>query len=108
MAKASGSYNGQISGPSAGLRQVRIEEIGTALGINASANSEARSRRAFYPVSTTQSSFRIVLAFVSWEEREQFSNWMRKFMVAVSEGTAKNGVLTVRCPSRNFVRVGVV
>lgn len=107
MVQANGPYNGQISGPSAGLKKVRIDQIINGLDIIASADSEARSRRAFYPITTDGSSFSLVLSFISWEEREDFNRWMNRFMVAVSEGTAKNGIVTVRCPNRNFIRTGV-
>lgn len=107
MPQASGLYNGQISGPSSGTRKIRVMRIGYSLDIISSADSEGRSRRAFYPVTTEGSSFMVSIGFVSWEERESFNQWMNRFMTSVSEGTAKNGVVTVRCPSRNFIRTGV-
>lgn len=107
MARGDFGFNGQIGNRSYGSRRVRIMSIGYNLDIVASADNEARSRRAFYPVATEGSSFRVDLGFVSWEDREAFNRWMSRFMVSVSEGSAKIGTLTVRCPSRNFIRVGV-
>lgn len=107
MPRASGQYNGQISGPSAGVRKIRVMTIDFGLDIISSADSEGRSRRAFYPIDVEGSSFQISIGFISWEEREAFNQWMNRFMVSVSEGTAKNGVLTIRCPVRNFLRTAV-
>lgn len=81
--------------------------IDFGLDIIASADSEARSRRAFYPVVTDGSRFTISVGFTSWTEREGFNKWLANFMRSVSEGSAKHGTMTVRCPNRNFVRVGV-
>lgn len=104
---APSGFNATISGKSAGSRNVRVLNIDYGIEIIASADSEGRSRRAFYPVVTDDSSFAVVLQFVSWAEREDFNKWMSKFMVNVSEGGAKYGTLTVRVPSRKFTRVGV-
>jgi hypothetical protein len=107
MPRSSGQFNGQISGPSAGLRKVRVKAINQGLDIISSSDSEGRTRRAFYSIATDSSGFVVVIEHISYEEREDFNQWLARFMDLVSNNKAKNGVLTVRCPARNFVRNGV-
>lgn len=103
----SSSFNATITSADFGSRQIRVTKISSPLNIVASADSEARSRRAFYPTTVDGSAFRLVLAFKSYAERESFNTWMNKFMVGVSEGSAKHGTMTVQVPSRKFIQVGV-
>lgn len=107
MPGASGQFNGQISGPSAGKRQIRAMDINYGITIVATSD-EARSRRAFYPLITTVPAFTLTVGFVSWEERERFNQWMSTFMTKISEGTVRDGSLTIRVPSRDFIRTCVV
>lgn len=107
MPKGTLGYNARIAGKSIGARSVRVMEINFGLEIIASADSEARSRRAFYPVSAEGSAFSVTLGFTSWEERERINTWLSNFMGAVGRGSTKYGTLTVQVPGRNFFRVGV-
>ncbi len=104
---AQSEFNGTINGRTAGSYRVRVMGIDYGLDIISSADSEARSRRAFYSITTSGSSFGLILGFISWAERERFNKWMSGFMTSVSEQRAKYGTVTVRVPKRNFVRVGV-
>lgn len=102
----SGNF-GSISAKGMGTRQVRVITLQRRLGIIASADSEAKSRRAFYPVVTTGSSFLMQIAFTSWEERERFNDWMLRYMRSVVNGTAASGVMTVRVPQRDFEKTAI-
>jgi hypothetical protein len=107
VAKGDFGHNATISTRGFGSRQVRAMTVDFGLAIVASSDNEGRSRRAFYPKVTSGSSFTLGLGFISWGEREAFNRWMSRFMEAVSTGAARHGSMTVRVPSRNFVRVAV-
>lgn len=107
MARGKTGFNATISGAGLGTRKVRATKLVFGLGIIASSDNEAKSRRAFYPVVTTGSSFTMTAVFVSHEEREEFNTWLSGHMVGVSEDTASSAVLTVRVPYYDFVRTCV-
>lgn len=100
-------HSGRISSRGIGGRRIRVVALDFGLGIIATSDGEARSRRAFYPVVTTGSSFTMTVAFISYEEREQFNQWMKDYMHSVARGTAKSGIMTIRVPARDFVRTAV-
>lgn len=107
MARGDYGFNAQISAPGFGSRRVRATKLEFGLGIISTSDAEARERRAYYSIVTTGSSFTIEMGFVSVEERDQFSRWMKRFMVAVSRGDAKSGFQTIQVPSKKFTRVAV-
>lgn len=100
-------FNGTISARGHGTRRLRVMGLEFGLNIIATSDNQARTRRAFYPLITTGSSFTMTVGFVSWEEREGFNRWMSNFMDDVSSGTARYGTQTVVVPSRDFQRVAV-
>lgn len=107
MAKGGFGYNAKISAPGFGSRRVRCDEIRWGIGIIASSDNEARSRRAFYSIVTVGSSYTATFAFRDWEEREAFTQWVSRFIRQVSSGRAEGGYMTFQCPSRNFYRTAV-
>lgn len=105
--RGSFGHSGRISSRGVGGRDIRVTALDFGLGIIASSDSEARSRRAFYPVVTTGSSFSMTIVFISYEERGRFTRWMKDYMTSVAMGTATSGIMTIRVPSKNFVRTAV-
>lgn len=98
---------GRITTNGHGSRAVRVISIAYGLGI-ISTESEARSRRAFYPVVTTSSSFGMDIAFVSWEEREAFNQWLARWMRAVTTKAGTDGYMRIEVPGRRFTRTAVL
>lgn len=108
MAKGDSGLNGSISAAGYGTRKVRILTLQRRLGIISTADSEAKSRRAFYPIVTTGSSFTMSVGFISYEERERFNEWMSRFLRDTVNDIARSGVMTVRMPSRDLLRTCVL
>lgn len=77
------------------------------LGIIANTGAQAKTRRSFYSVVTTGSSFTIRVGFVSYEERGRFNQWMRQFMEDMVDGQAESGFMTIQVPKRKFFRTAV-
>lgn len=108
MARGDYGFNGSVSAEGFGTKKVRIERLIFGLGI-ISSEAEARNYRVFYPVVTTGSSFTMEIAFVSYEEREAWSNALKKFAEDTVYGAVSSGVMTIRCPSfDNFFRTAVL
>lgn len=103
--KGAYGFNGTISTVGMGTRKIRCKSLHFGLGIITTADGEARTRRSFYPVVTTGSSFTMKVEFISYEENQQFIEWITRFMRRVAAGTARSGVLTVRVPNRDFIRI---
>lgn len=99
-------FNASFSVVGAGTREIRALSLEFGLGI-ISNTEEAREYQSFYPVVTTGSSFTITLGFISWEERESFNKWAERFFLSVSRGTAASGYMTIRVPSRDFLRTAI-
>lgn len=100
------AYNAMLSTKNFGKRGVRIVSITYGIDIIGT-EAEAAERTAYYPVAYDGSSFGISLAFMDWEEREKFSEWMRAYMEKVLSGHGFYASMTVNCPARDFVRVGI-
>lgn len=89
-----------------GSRSVMISEISYGIDIIAT-EGEASQRTAFYPLAYDGSSFSVTLIFATWEDREAFSSWLRAYMEKVLTGHGFYASMTINCPVRDFVRVGI-
>lgn len=107
MARGDYGFNGSVSAEGFGTKKIRIESIVFGLGIIAN-EDEARRRRVFYPVVTTGSSFTMTIAFISYDERTAWSSALQRFAEDTIDGILSSGVMTIRCPSRDFLRTAVL
>lgn len=108
IALGSNGRNARLKTNGHGQRLVKCIGLNYGLGIIAKGDGdESRSRKAFYPVVTTSSSFGIVIGFSSWQEREDFNTWMTGYMEAVSTSSGLNGWMEVAVPARNFLKTAV-
>lgn len=89
-----------------GSYRVRVETLAYDLKI-LSSESEGRNTRAFYPQSSGEEGFFLMLLFLSTYERDQFNNWLFTYMTKISANENIGGVVTVEVPSRNYVRQGI-
>lgn len=108
MAKGDHGFNARISSEGIGSRRIRVTGLGIKIGIVSTSEGEARSRRSYYPVVTTSSSFTMQVAFVTYEERERFNTWIRGYLEDLSEGRARSGFMTVVIPFMDFMRTCVL
>lgn len=100
------AYNATMATRNFGHRSVRVVNISYGIDIIGS-DAESAERTAFYPVAYDGSSFAITLAFMDWAEREAFSTWLRGYMEKTIRGHGFYASMTVNCPARDFVRVGI-
>lgn len=107
MARGDYGFNATLSAAGFGTRKVRCNMLQQKIGIIANEDGPARTRQAFYSVVVTGSSFSMGMEFYSYAERESFNRWFRRFTEAVLDRTAPNAYMTVRVPSRRFVRTAV-
>lgn len=103
---ADSGVNGVFSTKNFGSYSVRISQIQYGLDIIAS-QGESATRQAFYPVAYDGSSWSLVLLFTDYADREKFNDWMRTYMEKVLQGHGFYASMTVNCPARNFIRVGI-
>ncbi len=102
----SSGYNGLITTDTAGTYKVRVEEISQPATI-ISKEGKGRSRRVYYPIVTSTSSFDLSIVFPSWAAREKFNIWMSRFMEKTVNGRGFKAAVQVDVPSRDFSRTGI-
>lgn len=101
-------FNCRLSVPGYGRTAVRTMEL--LYGVNIIPGSdvnEAGNRRVFYPLVTTSSSFGMVIVHTSRRDRNQFNEWLRGYMRAVTGNRRINASMKIEVPARRFVRRGI-
>lgn len=72
--------------------------------------SQARTRRAYYPHEVSSVPFLVVPIIVGYKERVRFSNYLNDYVSRIEDPSISvNAFPTIRvsCPTRNFLRWGV-
>lgn len=102
-------FNCRLSAPGYGRTAVRAMEMlyGVNIVPGAGSSDEGRSRRVFYPLVTTSSSFGMAIVHISRSDRNGFNKWMRGWMQAVAGNQSVGGGMKIEIPGRRFVRTGV-
>lgn len=99
-------YNGTLATADFGSYRVRCIDIGQGVNI-ISSEAEGSTRKVFYPVVTTSSSFGMTIAFPTYEDRERFNKWMNGFMDKMAAGRGFRATMHITVPAREFTRDAV-
>lgn len=84
--------------------QTRVRGISHGFSVIAD-ESAARQYRAFYPKQRAVDPFTVTFELKGYPQARQVMDYLRKFMTAVIQTGSTS--MTVRVPSRNFLRQGV-
>lgn len=102
-----GTTNCTLSFTKAGVNytmQARVRGISHGFSVIAT-ESAARQYRAFYPMQRAVDPFTVTFELSGYRQAKQVMDYLRKFMTAVVQTGSTS--MTVRVPSRNFMRQGV-
>jgi hypothetical protein len=103
---AAEGYNGKMSAAGYGSRLVVV--LGISHGPRVAAEeAEAANYRVLYTINQQGSSFSIRLSFRDWQQREDFSAWMREYMRRVATNQRVSGYMLTQVPARRFSRLAV-
>lgn len=97
-------YNGKVY-----TFDLRVKEIAHGSRMVA-AESQARTRRAYYPHQVSSMPFSIVPIIKGYQERVQFSNYLADYVRRLQDpalSVSKFPTMRVTCSVRNFERYGV-
>jgi hypothetical protein len=106
IAGAPAGFNGRLSVALYGSRVVRVTSISYPLEV-VSSEDVGPVGRVMYPVACEVPGFTLGLIFVSRQEREGFSEWLRGYMERVVADQRVGGYVYVYVPARGFARNGV-
>lgn len=95
--------NCHLSANGFGSRNVRVVNVGKGFTVQGSTDDSARSQ-AFYPMGRSMTDFTVTFIFASEDERNTFSNWLKKY----GTWTSSRGVfMKVSIPGKNYVQYGI-
>jgi hypothetical protein len=89
--------------------QIRAGQLGYGVEM-ISAESAARTQRAYYPHRSAMQQFTVQALLKDWDERTDFTNWLSSYAAyALNPDTTQQyfPFMTVSVPLRNFLQYGV-